>query len=39
MAASNQDHTNLDAVAYGGSVREDVMNKIWDVSQIPLPYH
>ena len=37
MAASNQDHTNLDAVAYGGSVREDVMNKIWDISRIPLP--
>jgi len=37
MAAANQDHTNLDAVTYGGSVREDVMDKIWDVSRIPLP--
>jgi hypothetical protein len=28
----------LDAVAYGGIVREDVMEKIWDISNIPLPF-
>lgn len=38
MTAANIDHTNLDAQAFGGIVREDVMNKIWDVSRIPLPF-
>ena len=37
MTAANVDHQNLDAQAYGGVVREDVMEKIWDVSRIPLP--
>lgn len=29
--------TSLDAAVYGGLVREDVMDKIWDISNIPLP--
>ena len=28
---------SLDAAVYGGLVREDVMDKIWDISNIPLP--
>ena len=36
MTASNVDHANLDAQAYGGIVSESVMAKIWDVSRIPL---
>jgi hypothetical protein len=28
----------LRAVATGGVVREDIMDKIWDVSRIPLPF-
>ena len=27
----------LDAVAFGGLIREDLMNQIWDISNIPLP--
>lgn len=30
-------HVAADAVAYGGVIREDVMDKIWDISNIPLP--
>ena len=29
--------TDLAAVATGGAVNEDVMQKIWDISRIPLP--
>lgn len=29
---------DLKAVATGGVIREDVMNKIWDISKIPLPF-
>lgn len=28
----------LKAVESGGLIREDVMNQIWDISRIPLPY-
>lgn len=31
-------HAALDAVPYGGVVHEDVMDKIWDISNIPLPF-
>src|SRR5574343_955780 len=37
MSTTNLDHADLDAVKYGGIVREDVMNQIWDISNIPLP--
>jgi len=29
---------SLKAVAFGGLIREDVMNQIWDISNIPLPF-
>lgn len=29
---------DLTALAYGGLVNEDVLQKIWDVSQVPLPF-
>lgn len=29
---------DLNNVSRGGVVREDVMNKIWDISKIPLPF-
>jgi hypothetical protein len=35
---SNITHVAADAVAYGGVIREDVMDKIWDISSIPLPF-
>jgi len=28
----------LEAALYGGVIREDVMEKIWDISKIPLPF-
>src|SRR5512139_591580 len=31
-------HAAADAVKYGGVIREDVMDKIWDISNIPLPF-
>lgn len=31
-------HATLDAVKYGGVVLPDVMDKIWDISGIPLPF-
>jgi len=31
-------HVQADAALYGGVIREDVMNKIWDISSIPLPF-
>jgi hypothetical protein len=34
---ANLSHTGLDAALYGGLIREDVMDKIWDISNIPLP--
>lgn len=39
MAASDYwDSQDLKAVAAGGFVNEDVMQKIWDISSIPLPF-
>ena len=38
MAAANLDDQDLRAVAEGGLVNEDVMQKIWDISAIPLPF-
>lgn len=32
------DEKDLKALAAGGLVNEDVMQKIWDISQIPLPF-
>lgn len=29
---------SLNTQAYGGLVREDVMDKIWDISKVPLPF-
>jgi Family of unknown function (DUF5309) len=31
-------HAAADAVKFGGVIREDVMDKIWDISNIPLPF-
>lgn len=38
MAVHPGSSAALESVAYGGLVREEVMNKIWDISSIPLPY-
>lgn len=38
MSATNWDATDLKSVAENGLIREDVMNQIWDISRIPLPY-
>lgn len=38
MSTSNLDSADLKGVTYGGLIREDVMNKIWDISKIPLPF-
>jgi len=35
---STVSHFGADAVNYGGVIREDVMDKIWDISGIPLPF-
>lgn len=37
MSSANLDSADLKAVTVGGLIREDVMNKIWDISRIPLP--
>lgn len=37
MSTANLDSADLKGVARGGLIREDVMNKIWDISKIPLP--
>jgi hypothetical protein len=37
MSTANLDSADLKAVTSGGLIREDVMNKIWDISNIPLP--
>ena len=37
MSTANLDSADLKAVARGGLIREDVMNKIFDISRIPLP--
>ena len=38
MATTNLDSADLKAVTRGGLIREDVMNKIWDISNIPLVF-
>ncbi len=38
MTAANLDFVDLAAVADNGLIREDVMNQIWDISKIPLPF-
>lgn len=37
MSSANLDSADLKAVTKGGLIREDIMNKIWDISKIPLP--
>ena len=38
MATTNLDSADLKNVALGGLIHEDVMNRIWDISRIPLPF-
>lgn len=38
MSTANLDSAKLKAASGGGLIREDVMNKIWDISKIPLPF-
>lgn len=38
MSTANLDSADLKGVALGGLIREDVMDKIWDISKIPLPF-
>ena len=38
MSTANLDSANLKGVLVGGLIHEDVMNKIWDISKIPLPF-
>lgn len=38
MATTNLDSADLKAVLAGGLIREDVMDKIWDISNVPLPF-
>lgn len=38
MATTNLDSADLKAVASGGLINEDVMQKIFDISAIPLPF-
>ena len=38
MSTENLDSADLKGVGFGGLIREDVMNKIWDISKIPLPF-
>lgn len=38
MSSANLDSADLKGVEFGGLIREDVMNKIWDISRIPLPF-
>ena len=38
MATFNLDHTDLTSVDFQGLVNEDVMQQIWDISNIPLPF-
>jgi hypothetical protein len=37
MSSTNLDSADLKGALKGGLIREDVMNKIWDISKIPLP--
>jgi len=38
MSTANLDSADLKGVLRGGLIREDVMEKIWDISKIPLPF-
>lgn len=38
MSTANLDSADLKGVLRGGLIREEVMNKIWDISKIPLPF-
>jgi len=38
MASENLDSVDLKAVPLNGLINEDVMQKIWDISKIPLPF-
>lgn len=38
MAAGNLDSADLKGVADGGIIHEDVLDKIFDISRIPLPF-
>jgi hypothetical protein len=38
MSTANLDSADLKSVLVNGLIREDVMNKIWDISRIPLPF-
>ena len=38
MSSANLDSADLKSVKSGGLIREDVMDKIWDISKIPLPF-
>ncbi len=38
MATDNLDAADLAAVARGGIINEDVMQAIWDISNVPLPF-
>lgn len=38
MATYNLDSADLKNVQAGGLIREDVMDQIWDISNIPLPF-
>ena len=38
MSSANLDAADLEAVEYGGLINEDVMQQIWDISAIPLPF-
>ncbi len=38
MSTANLDSADLKGVLRGGLIREDVMDKIWDISKIPLPF-
>jgi len=38
MSTANLDSADLKAVGSGGLIREDVMEKIFDISRIPLPF-
>ena len=38
MTTANLDSATLKGVARGGLIREDVMDKIWDISNYPLPF-
>jgi hypothetical protein len=38
MSTANLDSADLKAATYKGLIREDVMNRIFDISRIPLPF-